>query len=76
MAEVVGDPSDEFSAAPLAISSAEARELCESSKATLMSSLRPYLTDFPHPLDAEGLKDAVLELKWLRVAKNQGTTTC
>lgn len=72
MAEVA-IPNEEFSSAPQAISSAEARELCDSSKHTLLSSLQPHLTDFPQPLDAEDLKDAVLELQWLQVAKNQGT---
>jgi hypothetical protein len=73
MAAGVDDLSQEFSTAPLAISSA--LEQCELGKASLMSTLQPHLTDFPQPLDAEGLKEAVHELIWLRVAKNQGAAT-
>lgn len=65
---------EEFLPAPQAISSTEARELCDSSRATLLSSLQPHLTVVPQPLDAPDLDDAVNELLWLHVAKTQGTS--
>jgi hypothetical protein len=64
--------TEDFAAAPPALSSAEARELCDNGKATLLSTLQPHLTGFSQPLDAENLKVAVHELKWLQVAKKQG----
>ena len=63
---------DEFAPAPPAISATEARELCDSSRATLLSSLQPHLTAAPQPLDTD-LNDAAAELRWLQVAKIQGT---
>lgn len=65
------DDNEEFLAAPQAISSSQARELCDSRKATLLSALPP-LADFAAPLDVDDLQDAVLEMNWLHVAKNQG----
>lgn len=69
-----GEIQDEdFAAAPQALSSTEAREVCDTNKAALLSALEPQLSELTQPLDATELKNAVLELGWLQVAKCQGT---